>query len=60
LKRNGEKNGNETAFFFPLFIPSSLLVFLLVRRGKGERKRIREIAFWRINEKCKNIVVSEK
>ena len=30
------------------------------REKKRKGERMREIAFWRIKEKCKNIVVSEK
>ena len=67
LKRNGDKNGNEKAFFFPLFLlffllfpPSSFQFFLLFREGKWRGKRIKEIAFWRIKEKCKNKQGSKK
>ena len=44
LKRNGDKNGNEKAFFFPLFLlffllfqPSSFQFFLLF--GEGEKDK---------------------
>jgi hypothetical protein len=34
--------------------PSNFQFFLLFREGKWRGKRIKEIAFWRIKEKCKN------
>ena len=40
LKRNGDKNGNEKAFFFPFFLlfpPSSFQFFLLF--GEGEKDK---------------------
>jgi hypothetical protein len=44
LKRNGDKNGNEKAFFFPLFLlffllfPPSSFQFLRREMGKWEDK----------------------
>ena len=61
LKRNGDKNGNEKAFFFPLFLlffllfpPSSFQFFLLFGEGKWRGKRIKEIAPRALIHFCKN------